>query len=222
MKQTYTKQLNFLFIIYFFIFMTTSCQSNSQTYTIETNLGNIQVKLYDQTPLHKENFEKLVAGKLYDGVLFHRIIDGFMIQTGNPATRVTVDENAAEIDLDYTVPAEFVLEYFHKKGALAAARTGDAVNPEKRSSSSQFYIVQGRTYGETELDQMEEQFQSRFSEFQRGMYKTVGGTPFLDRNYTVFGEVIKGLEVVDAIASIPTGPGDFPEKDIRILRIVKE
>ena len=216
------KQLNFLFIFYFFMFMTTSCQSNSQTYTIETNLGNIQVKLYDQTPLHKENFEKLVAGKLYDGVLFHRIIDGFMIQTGNPATRVAVAENAADIDLDYTVPAEFVPEYFHKKGALAAARTGDAVNPEKRSSSSQFYIVQGHTYGEAELDQVGEQFQLRFSESQREVYKTAGGTPFLDRNYTVFGEVIKGLEVVDAIASIPTGPGDFPEKDIRILRIVKD
>ena len=217
------KQLNFfLLTFYFLVSMTISCQISAQTYTIETNLGNIQVKLYDKTPLHKENFEKLVAEQFYDNVLFHRIIAGFMIQTGNPATKVAADEEALEIELNYTVPAEFVPEYFHKKGALAAARTGDAVNPERRSSSSQFYIVQGRTYTDGELDQLEERLQFEFSEFQRGIYKTIGGTPFLDQNYTVFGEVINGLEVVDAIASLPTGPGDFPEKDIRILRIVKD
>ena len=202
--------------------MTISCQSNAQTYTIETNLGNIQVKLYDKTPLHKENFEKLVAEKFYDNVLFHRIIARFMIQTGNPETKIIADGETLKIDLDYTVAAEFVPEYFHKKGVLAAARFGDAVNPEKRSSSSQFYIVQGRTYSDEELDQIEARLQIRFPEFQRGIYKTIGGTPFLDQNYTVFGEVIKGLEVVDAIASVPTGPGDFPEKDVRILRIVKD
>ena len=212
----------FLLITYFIIFMMNSCQSNAQTYTIETNLGNIQVKLYDKTPLHKENFEKLVAEQLYDSVLFHRIIPRFMIQTGNPATKPAAEKKAAEIDLNYTVAAEFVPEYFHKKGALAAARIGDAVNPEKRSSSSQFYIVQGRTYSDEELYQIESQLQLEFSEFQRGIYKTIGGTPFLDQNYTVFGEVVKGLEVVDAIASVPTGPGDFPIKDVRILRIVKD
>jgi len=198
--------------------MTISCQSNAQTYTIETNLGNIQVKLYEETPLHKENFEKLVAEQFYDGVLFHRIIAGFMVQTGNPATK----EEAPAIELDYTVAAEFVPECFHKKGALAAARTGDAVNPEKRSSSSQFYIVQGRVFTDEELNQMEAQTNVEFSELQRGIYKAIGGTPFLDQNYTVFGEVVKGLEVVDAIASVPTGPGDFPVQDIRILRIIKD
>ena len=202
--------------------MTISCQSNAQTYTIETDLGNIQVKLYDQTPLHKENFEKLVADRFYDNVLFHRIIAGFMIQTGNPATKPTFNEDSLRNALNYTVPAEFIPEYFHKKGALAAARVGDQANPEKRSSSSQFYIVLGRTFIDGELDQIEKQSQLEFSEFQRGIYKTIGGTPFLDQNYTVFGEVIKGMEVVDAIGSIPTGPGDFPEKDIRILRIVKD
>ena len=216
------KQVNFLLIFYLFIFMTISCQSNAQTYTIETNLGNIQIKLYDQTPLHKENFEKLVADQFYDNVLFHRIIPGFMIQTGNPATKPVSNGDSLINALNYTVAAEFVPEYFHKKGALAAARVGDQANPEKRSSSSQFYIVQGRTFVDVELDQIEEQMQLEFSEFQRGIYKTIGGTPFLDQNYTVFGEVIKGLEVVDAIASVPTGPGDFPEKDIRILRIVKD
>jgi len=199
--------------------MMTSCKSGAHTYTIETNLGNIQVKLYDKTPLHKANFEKLVAAKLYDGVLFHRIIPEFMIQTGNPATKQGFDGTTSGIDLNYTVPAEFVPEYFHKKGALAAARTQ---NPEKRSSSSQFYIVQGQTFIDAELDQYEEQMQKEFSQLQRGIYKAIGGTPFLDNNYTVFGEVIKGMEVVDAIASVPTGPGDFPEQEVRILRIVKD
>jgi len=218
----------FLFTFYLITFMMISCQSNSQniqnaqTYTIETNLGDIQVKLYDNTPLHKENFEKLVEAKLYDNVLFHRIIQGFMIQTGNPATNPDFDPATSEIDLDYTITAEFVPQYFHKKGALSAARIGDHVNPEKRSSSSQFYIVQGRTFVDAELNQIESQMNFEFPEFQRGIYKAIGGTPFLDQNYTVFGEVIKGMEVVDAIASVPTGPGDFPEVDVRILRIVKD
>jgi len=212
----------FLFTFYFFIVMLASCQSNAQTYTIETDLGNIQVKLYDRTSLHKENFENLVAEQFYDSVLFHPIIAGFMIQTGDPATKPAVNTDSFINELNYTVPAEFVPEFFHKKGALSAARFGDAVNPEKRSSPSQFFIVQGRTYSNEELDQIEEQLQIRFSEFQRGIYKTLGGTPFLDQNYTVFGEVIKGLDVVDAIASVPTGLRDFPLKDIRILRIVKD
>jgi len=212
----------FIVISYFFAFMATSCQSNTQNYTIETNLGNIQVKLYDKTPLHKENFEKLVAEQLYDSVLFHRIIQGFMIQTGDPTTKPDSYNDSLRHEPDYTVPAEFVLEYFHKKGVLAAARFGDAVNPEKRSSSSQFYIVQGRTYTDEELDQIEERLQLQFSEFQRGIYKTIGGTPFLDQNYTVFGEVVNGLDVVDAIAAIPTDSRNFPLKDIRILRIVKD
>jgi peptidyl-prolyl cis-trans isomerase B (cyclophilin B) len=218
------KQITLLLLItYLLAPMTTSCQSSkAQTYTIETNLGNIQVKLYDNTPLHKENFEKLVAEKFFENVLFHRIIPGFMIQTGNPATKVIPEGETLDIDLNYTVPAEFIPENFHKKGALAAARVGDAVNPEKRSSSSQFYIVHGRTFIDAELNQIEEQNQLKFSESQRGIYKTIGGSPFLDQNYTVFGEVVKGMEIVDAIASVPTGPGDFPEKDIRILRIVKE
>jgi peptidyl-prolyl cis-trans isomerase B (cyclophilin B) len=216
------KQMSLIISFYFFTFMTISCQSNAQTYTIETNLGNIQVKLYEQTPLHKENFEKLVAEQFYDSVSFHRIIAGFMIQTGNPATKPVSDVDSLRNALNYTIEAEFVPEYFHKKGALAAARTGDAVNPEKRSSSSQFYIVQGRTYTDGELNQIEEGLHIEYSEFQRGIYKTLGGTPFLDGNYTVFGEVVKGLEVVDAIASVQTGPGDVPVTDVRILRIVKD
>ena len=212
------KQVNFFL---FFMLMTTSCQSNAQTYTIETNLGNIQVKLYDKTLLHKENFEKLVSEQFYDSVLFHRIIPGFMIQTGDPTTKPGNNQDSLKNKLNYTVASEFVPEYFHKKGALAAARFGDAVNPEKRSSPSQFYIVQGRTFTDEELNQIEDQLHLQFSESQRGIYKTIGGTPFLDQNYTVFGEVVKGMDVVDAIASVPTGPRDFPVKDVRILRIVK-
>ena len=209
----------YLFIFYFFTFMMTSCQSNSQaTYTIETNLGNIQIKLYDKTPLHKANFEKLVEAQLYDGVMFHRIIQGFMIQTGDPKTRPNINRTPT-IDLNYTLAAEFVPEYFHKKGALAAARTD---NPEKRSSSSQFYIVQGRIFDDEELNQIESQNNLKFTDIQRAIYKTIGGTPFLDQNYTVFGEVVKGMDVVDEIASVPTGQGNFPEKEIRVLRIVKD
>ncbi|MDR1610046.1 MAG: peptidylprolyl isomerase [Candidatus Symbiothrix sp.] len=204
--------------------MSTSCQPKAQTYTIETSLGNIKVKLFENTPLHKQNFEKLVAEQFYDSVLFHRIIPQFMIQTGNGATKTArVGERPADGgDLGYTVPAEFVPENFHKKGALAAARIGDQVNPEKRSSCSQFYIVQGRTFSDEELDAIENQMHLTFSEFQRGVYKTMGGTPFLDQNYTVFGEVTEGLDVVDKIASVPTGPGDSPLADIRIIRITKD
>jgi peptidyl-prolyl cis-trans isomerase B (cyclophilin B) len=206
---------------YFFVFMMSSCQSNSQTYTVETTLGNIQVRLYDRTPLHKENFEKLVKEQFYDGVLFHRVIAEFMIQAGDGATKPVPEGEASRGDLDYTVPAEFAPEYIHKKGALAAARTGDAVNPEKRSSPSQFYIVQGRIYNDDELNQIEEYYGKMFSREQRIIYKTVGGAPFLDRDYTVFGEVVSGLEIVDAIAAVPTGFGDVPIQDVRILRIVK-
>ena len=212
----------FIFIFYLLIIMTTSCQSNAQTYTIETNLGNIRVKLYENTPLHRENFEKAVEKQLYDSVLFHRIIRGFMIQSGDPTTKPDSYPDSLRHEPPYTVPAEFVAEYYHKKGALAAARVGDAANPEKRSSPTQFYIVQGRTFSDEELNQIEENLHLQFSETQRGIYKTIGGTPFLDQNYTVFGEVIKGMEVVDAIASVPTGPRDFPLKEVRILRIVKD
>ncbi|GHT51939.1 peptidyl-prolyl cis-trans isomerase [Bacteroidia bacterium] len=196
-----------------------SMAANAQKYVIQTTKGDITVKLYDKTPLHKANFEKLVETKAYDGVLFHRVIQNFMIQTGDLGTKI--NPSAADKAEGETVPAEFVTEYFHKKGALAAARTGDFVNPEKRSSPSQFYIVEGHPTEEAELDAMSQRSGRVYTPEEKAIYKTLGGTPFLDGAYTVFGEVTKGLEVVDAIAHVQTAPGDRPVEDVRVLSIKK-
>ena len=200
----------------FVLFMSISCQTNAQTYTIETSLGNVKVKLYENTPLHKANFEKLVKENTYDGVPFHRVIQDFMIQGGNISIK---DSSYVEGD---KIPAEFISENIHKKGALATARTGDFVNPEKASSPTQFYIVQGRVFSEEELEKMEEYNGKSWTPEQKEIYKTIGGTPFLDMDYTVFGEVVEGLEVVDEIAGVPTGPGDFPVSEVFIIRISKD
>ncbi|MBP5390381.1 MAG: peptidylprolyl isomerase [Bacteroidales bacterium] len=160
-------------------------------FNIVTNLGTIKVKLYSKTPQHRENFAKLALSGYYDGLLFHRVINGFMIQGGDPLTKDKA--NAARFGTggpDYTVPAEFVPEYRHKKGALAAARRGDAANPLKASSGSQFYLVQDE-----------------------------GACAQLDGEYTVYGETLEGLDVIDRIASVPTGPRDLPESDVRIIRV---
>lgn len=160
-------------------------------FDIVTTMGTIRVKLYDKTPLHRENFRKLVAEHYYDSLLFHRVINGFMIQTGDPYTR---DTSKAELygqgGPDYTIPAEFVNEYWHKKGALAAARKGDIANPRKASSGSQFYIVQDEN-----------------------------NCLHLDGQYTIFGETIDGLDVIDRIASVPTDRYDRPYEDVRIIAI---
>jgi peptidyl-prolyl cis-trans isomerase B (cyclophilin B) len=208
-------KLKNLLTVLFILFMSVSCQTKAQTYTIETTLGNIQIKLYENTPLHKANFEKLVTEQVYDGTIFHRVIQNFMIQGGNPATK---DSTYVEGE---TIPAEFLPENIHKKGALAAARMGDFVNPEKRSSPTQFYIVQGKTYTDEELTSMENYNGKSWTPEQKEIYKTAGGTPFLDKDYTVFGEVTGGLDIVDKIAAVPTIPGDRPVTDVRIVRIVK-
>ena len=195
--------------------MSTSCRSKSPVYTVETSLGNFKIQLYENTPLHKANFEKLVKEKTYDGVIFHRVIQDFMIQGGNPATK---DSSYVEGD---KIPAEFVSENIHKKGALAAARTGDFVNPKKASSPTQFYIVQGKPVLEEELNSLEKRGGKSWTPEQKEVYKTIGGTPFLDMEYTVFGEVVEGLEVVDKIAEVPTNQGDRPVSDIFIIRIKK-
>jgi cyclophilin family peptidyl-prolyl cis-trans isomerase len=184
---------------------------------IETEFGTMIVQLYDATPEHRDNFLKLAAEGFYDDLLFHRVINGFMVQGGDPKSRgAKPGQNLGSGGPDYTVKAEFVDTLFHVKGALAAARTGDNVNPEKRSSGSQFYIVHGRPATDQQLDQLESQQGFRYPTETRNIYKTQGGTPMLDKNYTVFGRVISGLEVIDKIAATPTAPGDRPKTDVKM------
>lgn len=207
------------------LFMSTSCKANDagDTYTIETSMGNIRIKLYDNTPLHKANFEKQVEAQAYDSTLFHRVINAFMIQGGNPITKPIEQRLASNIDENAElIPGEFVSENIHKKGALAAARMGDPVNPEKKSDAYQFYIVQGRTFSDEELRNMEDFGGKYWTPAQKETYKSLGGTPFLDKDYTVFGEVVEGLGVVDQIAAVATGAGDKPIEDIYIIRITKD
>lgn len=181
---------------------------------IKTNMGTIKAKLYNDTPLHRDNFIKLVNEGWYDGSPFHRVINQFMIQGGQNAD--------GRLDPGYTIPAEFKNNHFHKKGALAAARQGDQVNPKKASSGSQFYIVQGRVYDDKWLDMFENRSGKVLSAKQRQTYKTAGGTPHLDGDYTVFGEVTEGLEVVDKIAAVETGNMDVPVKPVTIISVTIE
>ena len=178
---------------------------------IKTSMGTIKAKLYNDTPLHRDNFIKLVNEGWYNGSPFHRVINEFMIQGGQ--------NKDGRLDPGYTVPAEFKSNHFHKKGVLAAARQGDQVNPKKASSGSQFYIVQGKVYDDKTLDMYESRMGKVFGARERQAYKTVGGTPFLDGEYTVFGEVIEGLDVVDKIAGVKTGRMDVPVEPVTILSI---
>ena len=181
---------------------------------IHTDLGDMKVVLYNETPRHRDNFIKLVKQGMYNGSNFHRIIKQFMIQGGSLAN--------GKQDPGYTVPAEFVAKYYHKKGALAAARMGDDMNPKKESSGSQFYIVQGKKMTDAELDQFTAQTGKKMTPEQRNTYKTLGGVPHLDRDYTVFGEVIEGMDVIDKIAAVKTGPGDKPLKEIKMtMKVLK-
>ncbi|MHB9056172.1 MAG: peptidylprolyl isomerase [Paludibacteraceae bacterium] len=201
---------------------------------IETTEGTIVVKLYNETSLHRDNFVKLVKQKFYDGVLFHRVIADFMIQGGDPDSKsAKPDVELGNGDVGYTIPAEFrTPAIYHKKGALAAARTGDSENPTKASSGCQFYIVEGKIFTDAELDKMQANKIARFgvndstykfSANARNDYKTIGGTPHLDGNYTVFGEVIKGIHVVDKISKVKTNALDRPIEDVRIkkMRMIK-
>lgn len=237
---------------------------------LETTMGDIVVELYNETPQHRDNFVKLVQEGYYDGVLFHRVIKDFMIQTGDGNSKTAgPDATLGDGDPGYTIPAEYVYpKYFHKRGALAAARTGDQVNPERRSSGSQFYIVTGKIYSSDELKMMTQRLatvkkqdifrrlvnenhaqietlqrnqdneglnelqnrliqqteaeaaQSPFSltDEQIDAYTSVGGTPHLDGQYTVFGQVIEGMDVVDKIQNAQTGRMDRPVSDIKIVK----
>lgn len=244
---------------------------------IVTTEGVIKIKLYNDTPLHRDNFVKLVNSHFYDSTIFHRVINQFMIQGGDPdSKKAAPGVMLGNGSTGYTIPAEIMPDkHYHKKGALAAARMGDEVNPNKESSGCQFYIVQGRNFSNEDLNTMEQRMlnnqkqeafsrlmnkpenagirtrfttfqqsqqtdslmaiskliepmvlaevskmpQFKFSEEQRKIYSTVGGTPHLDGGYTVFGEVVEGLDLVDKIAAVKTLPGDRPEKDIRILKM---
>lgn len=189
---------------------------------IRTDYGVCVVKLYNQTPQHRDNFTKLVKDRTYDGLLFHRVIEQFMIQGGDPESKNA--EKGVQLgngDLGYKIEAEFRDSLFHKKGALAAARDD---NPEKASSAVQFYLVQGKVFTDEELDRLEElRLKGRkIPEYQREVYKTIGGVPHLDQNYTVFGEIVKGIEIMDTIAGVATDDFDRPLVDqkmqMRILR----
>ena len=239
---------------------------------IQTSEGDIIVRLYDETPKHRDNFIKLIQQDFYNGTLFHRVIKDFMIQGGDPDSKnAPAGKNLGVGGPGYTIPAEFVYpRFFHKRGALSAARQGDEVNPERESSGSQFYIVWGKTYNSSELKQMEKQMAMQqeqaiinllvqkhreeildmrrnrdrnglqmlqdqltsetesiakekgkpsFTPEQVETYTTIGGTPFLDNQYTVFGEVEEGLDIVEKIQNCETLRNDRPQKDIKIERI---
>jgi len=253
------------------IFLLIACNapgSNENTIVlIKTSLGDIRVKLYDNTPFHRDNFIRLVNMGFYDGISFHRVIKDFMIQAGDPATRSGLTKEQLDTLDKYTIPAEFRRDHWHKKGALAAAREGNDVNPEMRSSGTQFYIVQGKKLSEAEVTVTGERINSnmkqslfsrllketadsarlagtpleeskvqelasmkmfdylttigeyKFSKEQIDSYINDGGVPRLDGTYTVFGEVIEGIEVVDIIAAVQTNSSDRPLSDIRIIKM---
>lgn len=179
-----------------------------------TDMGEMVLKLSDKTPKHRDNFVKLVTEHFYDSLLFHRVINSFMIQGGDPNSKnAQPGEMLGMGDVGYLIPAEFDSSLFHKRGALCAARTN---NPEKASSGCQFYIVQGRPVGDAELDNISSRMGVYYNPAKRMTYKMKGGTPFLDQNYTVFGEIISGFEVIDKIAQVQKDQRDRPLTDIRM------
>lgn len=239
---------------------------------MKTDKGDIKIKLYNETPKHRDNFLKLIDDGVYEGLLFHRVIKDFMVQGGDPESKnAPKGKMLGAGDVGYTIPAEFVYpKYYHKKGALAAARQGDQVNPQKESSGCQFYIVTGKKYSEQELKSMEKQMNEakvtnifnsiarknmslirelqqkqdqnalydlqekiyaeaveeakktpdfKFTSEQIADYTTLGGTPFLDNQYTVFGEVVDGLDVIDSIQVVKTDRSDRPVDDVRIIEV---
>ena len=247
-------------------------ENNKTRVRIKTSMGDIVVRLYDETPKHRDNFVKLAKEGYFDGTLFHRVIRDFMIQGGDPDSKgAPAGKNLGTGGPDYTIPAEFVFpKLYHKRGALSAARTGDEVNPNRESSGSQFYLVWGKTYKPAELKQMERQLAMqqeqavfnqlvadnkakimelrrnrdraglqelqddliastkaicaekglpKFTDEQVESYTTVGGTPFLDNQYTVFGEVEEGLEIVGKIQEVETGRNDRPKDDVVMLSV---
>lgn len=194
-------------------------QAQAQKYKVimETEKGTIELKLYDKTPKHRDNFVKLAKEGVYNGVLFHRVIKDFMIQGGDPESKnAPAGKMLGDGDLGYRIDAEFDKNIIHKKGTLAAARDN---NPQKASSSCQFYIVVGKKYVEKDLEQIEKRNKIQYTPEQKKIYETIGGTPFLDQNYTVFGEVTKGLDIVENIINVPTDKNDRPQEDVHIKSV---
>ena len=252
----------------------TETDKNDMIVNISTTMGDIKVLLYGDTPKHRDNFIKLVNEGFYNGTLFHRVINEFMVQAGDPESKgAPAGKRLGAGGPGYNIEAEIVYpKHFHKRGALAAARQGDNVNPDRKSSGSQFYIVTGKAYSEAQLAQMEKQMQMmkqqeifnrlaserrdtimqlrrnsdhagiqklqeeliaiteaeaaknpvKFTDEQKKAYTEIGGTPHLDNQYTVFGEVLEGLDVVEKIEKVPTLPGDRPKDDVKILNITVE
>ncbi|HUP10966.1 MAG TPA: peptidylprolyl isomerase [Niastella sp.] len=185
-----------------------------------TSKGTMIIRLSDSTPKHRDNFIKLVNQHFYDGLLFHRVMNQFMIQTGDPKSKTAKPGEAlGQGSPGYTIPAEMRPYLFHKKGALAAARTPDEINPTRESNGSQFYPVQGRVYDDADLNHVESRGNGyKIPAAHREVYKTVGGSPSIDQKYTIFGEVIKGVEVIDSIAAVATGERNRPLEDVKIIK----
>lgn len=202
------KRSLFLTITLIFLFMMEIDAQKVTKVLIHTDMGDIKVALYNDTPKHRDNFVKLVKTGFYNGSPFHRVIKGFMVQGGGAPAGLP--------EMSDRVPAEFVPAHIHKKGALCAARMGDQVNPKKESSGSQFYLVQGSKVTPEQLNQYDQKRAVKYTPEQRTTYTTVGGTPFLDGDYTVFGEVIEGMDVIDKIAAVQTGAGDKPVKELKM------
>lgn len=196
------------------LLLISSCNS-SETFTLETEFGNMTIEVFASTPKHKASFSKLVKEGYYDGLLFHRVIKGFMIQGGDPESKTAAPQQPlGGGGPGYTIPAEIAIPHF--RGMLSAARQGDDVNPKKESSGSQFFIVQGSPVTDEELNVMEKSKGIKYSPAQREKYKKLGGSPMLDGDYTVFGEVKSGLEVIDKVAAVECDSRDRPLKDIKM------
>lgn len=206
-------KVSLLALCCFFQVMAFAAKPEYKYVQIATDKGTCVLRLYNETPKHRDNFTKLAKSGYYDGTLFHRVIQNFMIQGGDPDSRNAVGgTQLGNGGPGYTIPAEIQDGLFHKKGTIGAARDN---NPEKASSGSQFYLVQGKVFSTEELNRLEKTRMNgkKFSEAQRAAYTTVGGAPHLDWNYTVFGELIKGIDLIDQIAAVKTDPRDRPEVD---------
>lgn len=263
------QKLQFILPLFFLSVFFASCNSSGKEKDIyvlmQTNLGDIKIRLYNETPGHRDNFVKLVKSGYYDSIRFHRVINEFMVQAGDPSTKMEMNEETSEKYL-YMIPAEINDSLFHKKGVIAAARQGDQYNPERASSGTQFYIVEGKTFTDQELDNIENRINATLKqaifykhllaernrvleagenktpaeiqefasivafdeieemepysipEGRREVYRTIGGTPHLDKQYTVFGEVLLGQEVIDSISEVKTDNFDRPLEDVIIIK----